>query len=126
MELITQKQLVELGLTKYQAKQVIRKLNPVTKIKRANTYGVQEVIFSINEYLNKKKIKETTRVSLERVKSVLMPTLENLVQGEFGADSISEIGKLAQIIMAKSSQVNRKIAKLERRSQEIKGRYEKK
>ncbi|AIE74094.1 hypothetical protein D082_15660 [Synechocystis sp. PCC 6714] len=126
MELITQKQLVDLGLTRYVTKQIVTQLTPITKIKRANAYNVQEIIVSIDNYLNKKRIKQNTIDSLKKVKNILVPTLDNLVQGEFGSDDISEIGNLAQKIMAKSSQINRKIAKLERRSQEIKGRYGKK
>lgn len=126
MELITQKQLVELGLTNYQVKQVVSRLNPIKKIKRANAYDVQKIILSIDNYLGKKRIKKSTIDSLERVKNILLPILDNLVQGEFGGDNISEIGKLAQKIMTKSSEINRKIAKMEKRSREIKGRYGKK
>ncbi len=124
MELITRKQLCELGLTKYQARQLTIKIQPAQKIHRANAYNVQGVIVEINEYLKNKRIQSDTRLNLEKVKNILLPTLDNLVPVAFGEENASELGQLAQELLATTREVNRKLAKLERRSLEIQGRYD--
>lgn len=124
MELITRKQLCELGLTQYQARKLTIKIKSAQKIKRANAYNVQEVILEINEYLQNKKIKFSTRICLEKIREILIPTLDNLVSVPFGEETSSELGQLAQKLLVTTLEVNRKLAKLERHSLEIKGRYE--
>ena len=124
MDLITRKQLCELGLTKYQAKRLTTAMQSAQKIHRANAYNIQEVIVAINEYLQNKRIQAITRTNLEKIKDILLPTLDNVVPVAFGEETSSELGELAQQILATTLEVNRKLAKLERRSLEIKGRYE--
>jgi hypothetical protein len=124
MELITRKQLCELGLTQYQARQLTIKIQSAQKIQRANAYNVQEVIIAINEYLQNKRIQAATRINLEKIKGILLPTLDNVVPVAFGEENSSELGQLAQKLLATTLEVNRKLAKLERRSLEIKGRYD--
>jgi hypothetical protein len=124
MELITRKQLCELGLTKYQSRQLTIKIQSAQKIQRANAYNVHEVIIAINEYLQNKRIQAVTRINLEKVKGILLPTLGNVVPVAFGEENSSELGQLAQKLFATTLEVNRKLAKLERRSLEIKGRYD--
>jgi hypothetical protein len=124
MELITRKQLCELGLTKYQSRQLTIKIQSAQKIQRANAYNVQEVIVAINEYIQNKRIQAATRINLEKIKDILLPTLSNVVPVAFGEENSSELGQLAQKLFATTLEVNRKLAKLERRSLEIKGRYD--
>lgn len=124
LELITQKQLCELGFTKYQARRLTIGIQSVQKIHRANAYNVQEVIVAINEYLQNKRIQTATRINLEKIKDILLPTLDNVVPVAFGEENSSELGQLAQKLLATTLEVNRKLAKLERRSLEIKGRYD--
>ena len=62
--------------------------------------------------------------NLEKVKGILLPTLDNVVPAAFGEENTSELGQLAQKLLATTLEVNRKLAKLERRSLEIKGRYD--
>jgi hypothetical protein len=124
LELITQKQLCELGLTKYQARRLTIGIQLVQKIQRANAYNVQEVIVAINEYIQNKRIQAATRINLEKVKGILFPTLGNLIPGAFGEENSSDLGQLAQKLLATTLEVNHKLAKLERRSLEIKGRYD--
>ena len=124
LELITQKQLCELGFTKYQARRLTIGIQSVRKIQRANAYNVQEVIVAINEYLQNKRIQAATRINLEKIKDILLPTLDNVVSVAFGEENCSELGQLAQKLLATTLEVNRKLAKLERRSLEIKGRYD--
>lgn len=124
LELITQKQLCELGLTKYQARRLTIGIQSIQKIQRAHVYNVQEVIVAINKYLQNKRIKADTRIKLEKIKNILLPSLDNVLQVAFGEENSSELGQLAQKLLATTLEVNRKLAKLERRSLEIKGRYD--
>ena len=124
MELITRKQLCELGLTQYQARQLTIKIQSAQKIHRANAYNVQEVIVRMNEYLQNKRVQASTRINLEKVKGRLLPTLDTLVPVAFGEENSSELGQLAQKLLATTLEVDRKLAKLERRSLEIQGRYD--
>ena len=100
MELITRKQLCELGLTQYQARQLTIKIQSAQKIQRANAYNVQEVISAINEYLQNKRIQAATRINLEKIKGILLPTLDNVVPVAFGEENSSELGQLAQKLLA--------------------------
>lgn len=124
LELITRKQLLELGLTNYQAQQITKNLKPVLKIKRSNNYGVQEVIIEIKKSLENNRIKTKTRESFENVIGILIPTLDNIIPITFDQQNVSELGQLAQEVLATTREVNRKLAKLEKRSLEIKGRYD--
>ncbi|QHV00395.1 hypothetical protein BWK47_09835 [Synechocystis sp. CACIAM 05] len=124
LELITRKQLLELGLTSYQAQRITKELKPISKTKRGKNYNIQEVILSINTLLENKRIQKRTRTSLKKVIDILIPTLDNIIPISFTQENTSELQQLAQQALTTTLEVSRKLAKLERRSLEIKGRYE--
>ena len=99
-------------------------IKPISKTKRGKNYNIQEVILSINTLLENKRIQKRTRTSLKKVIDILIPTLDNIIPISFTQENTSELQQLAQQALTTTLEVNRKLAKLERRSLEIKGRYE--
>lgn len=110
---ITKKNLISLGLSRYQTDKVCATILPMSVVGRRKLYNVSDVINSINSYLANYRIKKSTRERLERAKSILLPIIDNIVIGDFGKESLSELGKLAKKAMAEQAELNQMLANLE-------------
>ncbi len=121
--LTTRLQLQGYGLSPYQTRVVTKNLTPVGKHGRAYAYTLTDVIASIKYYLQNRRIKLTTKHSLEAVLAELLKRLNNVVEVPFGSATNPEINKLAKQLAKTMSDTDSALAELRATAATIKGKY---
>ncbi|MBE9118632.1 hypothetical protein IQ249_22335 [Lusitaniella coriacea LEGE 07157] len=119
----TRKQLQGYGATRYQAQVVTKNLTPVAKQNRAYAYALTDVITSIREYLQRPRIKATTRQTLEIVLQSLLERLGNVLQVPFTRGTDPELSQLAKQLTQAMCGTDRALAELKATAATIKGKY---
>lgn len=105
----TRNQLKGYGATSYQAIVITKNLQPISKSNQTNIYCLPEVIASIKEYLEKPKISQKTRQSLNFLLPILITQLDNIVPAIFEKPVDRELGKLTRDLFLKLTNLDRKI-----------------
>lgn len=111
--LVTRKQLNGYGLSEYHSKILTQSLTRVGKWRNAYAYNIEDVCQSINQYLQKPRIKESTHVAMEQALISLLARVDNVIPVPFGCDSSnSGFKKIYKQLMEAISDTNKSLAKL--------------
>ena len=67
----TRKQLQNMGASPYHAVRLTQSLNPIGRRGRTYLYAIDDVIRSIQQYLNRPRLKKTTYSKLQKILKTL-------------------------------------------------------
>jgi hypothetical protein len=119
----TRRQLQSYGLSKYQAEAITKFISPVAKQGSANLYDISEIIKSARQYLERPRIRQTTRAGLANLIKGLQERLGNVVEIPFAEGSDPEIRKLGARLMSAMSETDAALANLKADAAEIRKKY---
>ena len=122
-KLTTRRQLQGYGASSYHAEVITKNLTLVAKQGRTYIYAVSDVIVSIRDYLQRPRVKPTSRQVLEGVLQALLERLNNVVEVPFGCATDPEINKLARQLSQSMSDTDSALAELEATAATIKSKY---
>ena len=91
MKTITRKQLVSLGVSKYQAELVTKTLTPLRKQGSANVYDLFAVSDRCRERIENKRLKEATRTALQALRWELLALAEQIQDAPFGMTGLQQL-----------------------------------
>lgn len=118
----TRKQLTGYGASRYQATALTKNLTPVAKQGKAYAYSLTDVIISIREYLQRPRIKPTTRQTFEDILPVLLERLSNVIPVSFGSSTHPEISQLAKQLTQAMADIDNALAELKATAATIKAK----
>ena len=120
---MTRQQLKGYGTSRYLATALTKNLTPVAKQGRAYAYSLTDVIISMREYLQRPRIKSTTRQNLFEILPVLLERLGNVIPVPFGDATHPEISQLAKQLTQAMSDTDRVLAELKATAATLKAKY---
>lgn len=120
---VTRKQLQAYGVSKYQAEAITKLLSPVAKQGSANLYDLSEIIKSARQYLERPRIKQTTRILLTDLIRALQERLGNVVEVPFAEGSDPEIRKIGARLLSAMSETDAALANLKADAAEIRKKH---
>ncbi|NCJ06638.1 hypothetical protein GS597_08995 [Synechococcales cyanobacterium C] len=82
---ITTQQLIGLGATQYQARELIKACPKVGKQGRSNTYSRSDILAAIDQRLANPRIRPSTRITLTQLQQQLLALGSNIIPIPFGA-----------------------------------------
>ena len=123
IQTITRKQLQAYGVSNYQARVVTQNLTPVGKQGQAYLYDLRAVVTSIGQYIQRPRIKESTRNSLDFVLDALLKRLGNVVEVPFAEGGDPQLRKLGIKLLQARAKTDASLAMLKADAAEIKAKY---
>lgn len=119
----TRRQLQGYGASSYHAEVITKNLTLAAKQGQTYIYAVSDVIVSIRDYLQRPRVKPTSRQVLDGVLQVLLERLSNVIEVPFGRATNPEINKLARQLSQSISDTDKALAELEATAATIKSKY---
>lgn len=122
---VTRQQLKGYGLSAYHAKVLTQSLERAGKLGNSYTYSLESVCQSIKTYLQKTKIKKTTRAALEHTLTALLARINNVISVPFNQSSgDSEFKEIYKELVAATTAKNKAIAKLDAIAASVRGKIQ--
>ena len=112
LKTVTRKQLRGLGLSLYHAAAVTKVLKPSTQKGSAYSYSAAEVINSLRQYIQRSRIKATTRETFKAALDILLDFIGNVVPVAFGTSTDPELSRMTRELMSTISKTNSSLAAL--------------
>lgn len=119
----TRRQLQAYGLSKYQAEAITKYISPVAKQGSTNLYDISEIIKSARQYLERPRIRQTTRTELANLIKALQERLGNVIEVPFTEGSDPEIRKIGARLLSAMSETDAALANLKADAAEIRKKY---
>ncbi|PSB19735.1 hypothetical protein C7B65_10610 [Phormidesmis priestleyi ULC007] len=112
LKTVTRKQLRGLGLSLYHAAAITKVLKPSTQQGSTYLYSAAEVIGSLRQYMQRSRIKATTRETLKTALDILLDLIGNVVPVAFGTSTDPELSRMTRELMTTISKTNSSLAAL--------------
>lgn len=112
LKTVTRKQLRGLGLSLYHAAAVTKVLKPSRQQGSTHLYSTTEVIGSLRQYIQRSRIKATTRETLKAALDILLDLIGNVVPVAFGTSTDPELSRMTRELMTTISKTNSSLAAL--------------
>ena len=119
----TRKQLQIIGASPYHAVRLTQSLKPLYRKGRTYLYAMDDVIRSIQQYLNRPRLKQTTHSKLQKVLNTLTSDQDNVIFAGFGHATDAKLSQLTQQLFQGMSQTDKQLRELKLEVETIKASY---
>ena len=119
----TRKQLQIIGASPYHAVRLTQSLNPIGRRGRTYLYATDDVIRSIQQYLNRSRLKKTTYSKLQKVLTTLTSHQNNVIFAGFGSATDPKLSQLTRQLLQGMTQTDKQLRELKRETEAIKTSY---
>lgn len=109
---VTRKQLRALGLSIYHAAVITKALKPFSRKGSTYFYSASDVVGSLRQYLERSRIKISTRETLKAALDSLLDLVRNVIPVAFGTSADPELSRMARELMITISKTNSSLAAL--------------
>lgn len=122
-QIITRNQIQAYGMSKYQSQIITKGLISLGKKGQAYLYDLNDVILAIRQYIQRSRIKQYTRETLNSVLVTLLTRLGNTVEIPFDEGSDPRIRKLGIKLIQAMAKTDTSVANLKADLAEINAKY---
>lgn len=119
---LTRRQLMGMGLTKYQATALTKELPVIEKAGNALVYSLASVLASTRSYLERRIQAKTRELMLDLVEQ-LQSLLGNVVAPSFTGSGDPDVRRAMAKLQAAMSETDRSMAKLKNREKQLKAEH---
>ena len=120
---LTRKQIQAYGASKYQAQVITKELVSIDRYGRVHLYNLNDVVIAIRQYVQRSRIKQYTRETLNSVLLALLAKLGNIVEIPFEEGSDPQIRKLGIKLIHAMAKTDTSLANLKVDLAEINIKY---
>ncbi len=107
----SRRQLQGYGLSKFQSRAITQQLVYCDRQGQAYLYELREVIASIRDYIQRPRVKQSTKTKLATVLDLLLQRLDNVTPGLFGAET-TELGEMTRSLMRTMAKSDQQLAEM--------------
>ncbi len=121
---VTRRQLQAYGMSKYHTQVITKGLAPVSKQEQAYVYSLSEVIAKVKDYIQRPRIKKSSRELLDVILTALLEFLGNVVEVSFSEGGDPEVRKIVTKLTQAMAKTDASLAALKADAAEIKQKYD--